>query len=68
MDNDDDFWADNDDDLGDPEHPDLMEDPDLAEGYSMACCGKRPYEPGCVVSMHVSNGNPEGPPNTRARR
>jgi hypothetical protein len=55
VDNDGDFWTDNDDGHGDPEHPDLMEDPDLAEGYFMACCRLRPYEPGCVVTMHMSD-------------
>jgi hypothetical protein len=64
VDNDDDFWADNDDD---PEHPDFMDDPDLAEGYSMACCGRRPYEPGCVVTVHVSNVEVQGL-NQRVRR
>jgi hypothetical protein len=67
IDDTDDFWADHDDAHGDPEHPDLMQNPDYAEGYAMACCGRRPYEPGCVVTTHVSNANPQGP-NTRVRR
>lgn len=64
-----DFWADHDPDChGDPLDDSLMNDPVYADGYIMGCCGKPPYEPGCVVSWHKPSVNPSQELSKRARR
>jgi hypothetical protein len=46
-------WIDHDLDChGDPLDLRLMNDPVYKDGYMMSCCGRRPYELGCVISRH----------------
>jgi hypothetical protein len=46
-------WDDHDPDChGDPWELRLMKDPVYEDDYKMSCCGRRPYQSGCVVSRH----------------